>query len=89
MYISIMDESYCGEIVLLHCLLLTSTPRSKARKSKIEMEHGRIHGNPVMDGWAGAVMRKTLGIQKCDKRTDLPTDLPNYTGQGVESRVRN
>ena len=30
----------------------------------------RIHGNPVANRWAGAVMRKPLGIQKCD----LPTD---------------
>ena len=46
-------------------------------------------------GWAGAVMQKLLGIQKCDLRTDLPTyrptDLPTYrpTRQGVESRVRD
>ena len=36
---------------------------------------GRIHGNPVADGWAGAVMQKPLGIQKCDGRMDGPTDL--------------
>ena len=27
-------------------------------------KQGRIHGNPVVDGWAGAVMLKQLGIQK-------------------------
>ena len=50
-------------------------------------KQGRIHGNPVADGWAGAVMRKRLGIQKCDG----PTDGPTYqlTRQGVESRVRD
>ena len=37
-------------------------------------QQGRIHGNPVADGWAGAVMRKPLGIQKCDGQTDGPTD---------------
>ena len=37
---------------------------------------GRIHGNPVADGWAGAVMQKLPGIQKCDGRTDLPTNQP-------------
>ena len=40
-------------------------------------EQGRIHGNPVADGWAGAVMRKPLAIQKCygtDGRTDGRTD---------------
>ena len=50
-------------------------------------EQGRIHGNPVADSWAGAVMRKPLGIQKCDRRMDGRTDLP--TQQGVESRVRD
>ena len=34
------------------------------------MEQGRIHGNPVADGWAGAVMRKPIGIQNCDRPTD-------------------
>ena len=50
-----------------------------------------IHGNPVADGWAGAVMRKPLGIHKCDGRTDRPTDLPTDrpTRQGVESRARD
>ena len=53
-------------------------------------EQGRIHGNPVADGWAGAVMRKLPGIQKCDGRTHLPTYRPTYrpTRQGVESRDR-
>ena len=50
-------------------------------------KQGRIHGNPVADRWAGAVMRKSLGIQKCDGRTDGPTDGP--TRQGVESHVRD
>ena len=51
------------------------------------MEQGRIHGNTVTDGWAGAVMRKLLGIQKKIGRTDLPTLQP--TRQGVESRVHD
>ena len=51
------------------------------------MKQGRIHGNPVADGWAGAEMRKSLGIQKCDRPTEGPTDGP--TDQGVESRVRD
>ena len=45
-------------------------------------EQGRIHGNPVADGWAGAVMRKTLGIEKWAAPPALPTsrhtDLPTY-----------
>ena len=54
---------------------------------KQSKEQGRIHGNPVADGWVGAVMRKPQGIQKCD----LPTYQPTYrpTQQGVESRVRD
>jgi len=39
-------------------------------------KQGRIHGNPVADDWAGAVMRKPLGIQKCDGPTDRPTYRP-------------
>ena len=39
-------------------------------------KQGRIHGNPVVDGWAGAVPQKLLGIQKCDQRTDGWTDGP-------------
>ena len=57
-----------------------------------EAKQGRIHGNQVADSWAGAVMRKPLGVQKCDGptdgSTDRPTDLP-MTRQGVESRVRD
>ena len=41
----------------------------------------RVHDNSVVDGWAGAVMQKPLGIQKCDGRTDRHGK--------VESRVRN
>ena len=50
----------------------------------------QIHGNPVADGWAGAVMQKPLGIQKCygtDGRTDGRTDGP--TRQGGESSIRD
>ena len=51
------------------------------------IKQGRIHGNPVADGWAGAVLRKLLGIQKCDGPTDRRTYRP--TRQGVELRVRD
>ena len=54
--------------------------------SRQEKKQGRIHGNPVADGWAGAVMQKTIGIQKCDGRTYWPTYRPTHwpTRQGVE-----
>ena len=49
------------------------------------MKQGRIHGNTVADGWAGAVVQKPLGIQKCDGPTDGPTDgrtdLPTDTAR--------
>ena len=45
-------------------------------KLLLKMKQGRIHGNPVADGWAGAVMRKPIAIQKCDGRTDRRTDGP-------------
>ena len=44
-------------------------------------KQGRIHGNPVADGWTGAVMRKPPGIQKYYAPI-------RPTRQGVESRVR-
>ena len=53
----------------------------------MDEQQGWIHGNPVADGWAGAVMRKPLGIQKCDGPIYQPTYQP--TQQGVESRVRD
>ena len=48
---------------------------------RLHLKQGRIHGNPVADGWAGAVMQKPLGIQKCDLPTDLPTDGPTRQGE--------
>ena len=50
-------------------------------------QQGRIQRNPVAEGWAGAVMRKSLAIQKCLRRTYRLTDRP--TRHGVESRVYN
>ena len=44
-------------------------------------KQGRIHGNPVADGWAGAVMRKPLELQKCDGPTDIRTDIPTDTAR--------
>ena len=55
--------------------------------SCLSKKQGRIHGNTVADGWAGAVMLKPIAIQKYFGRTDGRTDRP--TRQGVESRVRD
>ena len=48
--------------------------QSLGKKSHENFRHlekqGRIHGNPVADSWAGAVMQKPHGIQKCDRWTD-------------------
>ena len=49
-------------------------------------KQGRIHDNTVADGWAGAVVQKPLGIQKCyrmDRLTDQRTDRHGK----VQSRV--
>ena len=52
-------------------------------QTRLVWKQGQIHGDPVADGWTGAVMRKPLAIQKYFG----PTDRPIY--QGVESRVRD
>ena len=49
-------------------------------------KQGRIHGNTVADGLAGAVIQSPIAILEIfvtDGRTDRPTR------QGVESRVRD
>ena len=58
-----------------------STNAMDGKTKRGKEEQGRIHGSPVADGWAGAVMRKPLGIQKCDGRTDGPTDGPTDTAR--------
>ena len=55
--------------------------KQEKRKRKKEKKQGRIHGNPVADGWAGAVMRKPLAIQKCYGPTDRQTDGPTDTAR--------
>ena len=47
--------------------------KRKTRRLKVKL--GRIPGNQVADSWAGAVMRKRLRIQKCDRQTDILTDM--------------
>ena len=42
---------------------------------RIVEKQGRIHGNPVADSWAGAVMRKPRTIQKYFGQTYRPTDM--------------
>ena len=56
--------------------------RSK-NKIKCHKKQGWIHGNPVADVWAGAVMRKPLKIHEFHRRMD------GRTQQGVESRARD
>ena len=31
---------------------------------RVQSKQGRIHSNPVADGWAGAVLRKPLGVKQ-------------------------
>ncbi|MEE3022216.1 MAG: hypothetical protein VX367_06165, partial [SAR324 cluster bacterium] len=69
--------------------------RRHRNNNQIEEKQGRIHGRTVADGWGGAVKRKPLGIQKCDRRTygrtDVRTDGLTYrpTRQDVESCFRD
>ena len=50
--------------------------RKKDKKMNERMkEQGRIHGNTVADGLAGAVMQKPPGIKKCDGRAYRPIDM--------------
>ena len=41
----------------------------RTKKRNYHINQGQIHGNPVADSWAGAVMQKPHGIQKCDRWT--------------------
>ena len=50
------------------------TENTATGRAKLTLNQGRIHGNLVADGWAGAVMRKPPEIQECDGPTDGPTD---------------
>ena len=50
---------------------------------KEKEKQGWILGNPVADGWEGAVIQNSLAI----KRNLFPTDA--LTDQDVESRARD
>ena len=50
-------------------------------------EQGRIHGNTVADGWAGAVVQKLLAIQKYDEWKDEWTDQPTDIGSAWSALV--
>ena len=41
-------------------------------RKPLAIKRGRIHGNPVADGWTGAVMQNLLGIKKCDLSQQYP-----------------
>ena len=62
--------------------------KRRSREGAREKKQGRIHGNPVADSWAGAVMQKPLGIQKCDGRTDLPTDTARWSQVSVTKNLQ-
>ena len=45
----------------------------RLQQKKRKKKQGQLHNNPIPDGWAGAVVQKPLGIQKCygtDRQTD-------------------
>ena len=68
------SESYCALSELTK--VRYKNVRFSTGLGKIQGKQGRIHGNAVADGWAGAVLRKPLEIQKCDGRTDGRTEGP-------------
>ena len=80
-YIFKIAASCCNFTMILQQIAANHQNFKKSGKQ------GRIHGNPVADSWAGAVMRKPITIQKCYGGTDRPTDRPTW--QVVESRVRD
>ena len=47
----------------------------------IKYKQGRIHSKTVADGWAGAVIQKSLEIQKYLGQTYRPTDLRTDTAR--------
>ena len=56
------------------CLLGYDADYDSREDGREKKKKGRIHGNPVADGWAGAVGQKPLGIQKGYGGTNQPTD---------------
>ena len=58
-----LDDSKSLPFFAVVEILFSTSPTSIQKQ-------GRIHGNTVADGWAGAVVRKPLGIQK--------RDVPNF-----------
>ena len=57
---------------------MTDQTQNFIRILNLQVSFYLVKVNPVADGWAGAIMQKPLGIQKCDvptyRRTDVPTD---------------
>ena len=87
--LSTITINFCLKTGKLRKSFLDEAASSVHREHEPKEKRGRIHGNPVADGWAGAVMQEPIAIQKCDVRKDGPTDGPTdrLTRQGVESRV--
>ena len=52
------------------------------------MKQGRIHGNPVMDGWAGAAMRNRSEFKNVTDLTYQPTRQGEVACPRLK-RVRN
>ena len=72
------DEAWKREISMnyedIHSPVADEWVGAEQRKNVCVKGQGRVHGNLVAEGWAGAVMWKPLAIQKCDGLTDGPTD---------------
>ena len=62
-----LSHMTCDQKCALIVIHLSGWQRQKQTKQ------GRIHGNPVADGWAGAIMREPLAILTIFL-SDVPTD---------------
>ena len=55
-------------------------------RKQLGFQQGRIHGNPVADGWAGAVMQNRSEFKNV---TDRPSDRPTAIAGCRVSATKN
>ena len=53
-----------------------------------EGKQGRIHGNPVANGWAGAVMWKPLEINKVTRPKSRASALSEKSGRQTDEQTK-
>ena len=50
------SENIHCQLIVIHMRNTTQQGETRRVTQKTRLKQGRIHGNPVADGWAGAVM---------------------------------